>query len=78
VKKSYRVLECWSDGFITSLIQQSKPQLGQAGTKKENQKRTQRREAAKNPQSFSLRSLCVSASLRESFCFFAMIPFLMD
>ncbi len=32
-------------------------------------KRTQRREDAKNPQSFSLRNLCAFASLREAFCF---------
>jgi len=31
---------------------------------------TQSRQDAKNPQSFSLRYLCGSASLRESFCFF--------
>ncbi|NUO78661.1 tetratricopeptide repeat protein [candidate division KSB1 bacterium] len=36
---------------------------------KENQKRTQRRKGAKNPQSFSLRDLCGFASLREIFCF---------
>jgi len=37
------------------------------------EKRTQRREDAKAPQSFSLRVLCVSASLRESFCFLRII-----
>ncbi len=36
----------------------------------QNKKRTQRRRDAKNSQSFSLRYLCVFASLRESFCFF--------
>jgi hypothetical protein len=39
-----------------------------------NQKRTQSRKGAKNPQSFSLRNLCVVASLRE--CFFAAIQIL--
>ncbi len=39
------------------------------------EKRTQRREDAKAPQSFSLRVLCVSASLREGFCFLRIILF---
>jgi hypothetical protein len=39
---------------------------------------TQRREDAKNPQSFSLRYLCGSAPLRESFCFFATFKLVRD
>jgi hypothetical protein len=36
----------------------------------QKEKLTQSREAAEISQSFSLRNLCGSASLRESFCFF--------
>jgi hypothetical protein len=57
-------------GKTTSVL----PQRGRAATKKENQKRTQRRRDAKKAQSFlfwfSLRDLSAFASLRESFCFF--------